>query len=72
MAPETYIQHAIAILLLPLLGFVTLIFFGKRLPRGGDWLGMSFLFIALIMSLIVAFHKLTDGSGPIVWNFPWV
>jgi NADH-quinone oxidoreductase subunit L len=38
LSQQSVIGLAIAVLLLPLLGFVLTIFFGKKLPRNGDWL----------------------------------
>jgi NADH-quinone oxidoreductase subunit L len=72
MLHETLINISLTILLLPLFGFVVQIFFGKRLPRQGDWFGTSLLFIALALSLYVMFMKLTAVEAPIVYNFPWV
>ena len=41
---------ALAILFLPLAGFIILIFFGRRLPRQGDVLETGFLFAALALA----------------------
>ncbi len=41
---------SLVILFLPLLSFLILIFFGKKLPRQGDWLGTGILFICLVLS----------------------
>lgn len=65
------IQFAITILLLPLLSFVVLIFFGKRFPRQGDWFGTSILFVCLILSVIVMMQKLSI-EGPINYTFQWL
>ncbi len=37
--------------ILPLLGFAVQAFFGRRLPRGGDWVPLTFIGIALLLSL---------------------
>ncbi|WP_241739257.1 NADH-quinone oxidoreductase subunit L [Pontibacter beigongshangensis] len=47
--PET--KLALAVLLLPLLAFLGLFFFGKRLPRQGDWLGIACTALALGLSV---------------------
>ncbi|MBC5992612.1 NADH-quinone oxidoreductase subunit L [Pontibacter cellulosilyticus] len=47
--PET--TTALVVLLLPLLGFAVLYLFGKRIPRQGDWLGISFTGLAFILSV---------------------
>jgi NADH-quinone oxidoreductase subunit L len=73
MAHDTFITLALTILLLPLGGFALLIFFGKRLPRGGDWLETGLVTIALVLSGAVLLQKL--GAFPheaLVWNFPWI
>ncbi len=73
MAHETLITLALTILLLPLGGFALLIFFGKRLPRGGDWLETGFISAALLLSGVVLVQKL--GFSPnetITMRFPWI
>ena len=45
--PEDLTKAALAILLCPLAGFVVQVFFGKRLPRQGDWLPTGCMFISL-------------------------
>lgn len=73
MTHETLIYLSIAILLLPLFGFVTTVFFGKRMPRGGDWWETGILFIVLILSFVVLFGKVTDyPEQSIEFSFPWV
>ena len=68
---DPLIQLSIAILLLPLLGFVILIFFGRKLPKGGDWLGTGILFLCLALSLVVFFRKMGTEGG-VTFTFPWV
>src|ERR1051326_858887 len=72
MAPETLIPLSLAILFLPLLSFVALIFVGKRLSRQGDWLGASILFVCLGLAIVVLVKKLTLFPDPVTFNFPWV
>ena len=45
--PQDLTKAALAILLCPLAGFVVQVFFGKRLPRQGDWLPTGCMLIAL-------------------------
>ncbi|MFD2247026.1 NADH-quinone oxidoreductase subunit L [Pontibacter ruber] len=47
--PET--TTALVVLLLPLLAFLVLYFFGKRLPRQGDWLAIGVTGVALALSV---------------------
>ena len=58
MALESLIQLSLIILFLPLAGFLLLIFFGKRLPRQGDWLGTALVSVAFAASLFIMFVKL--------------
>ncbi|MEJ8803490.1 NADH-quinone oxidoreductase subunit L [Pontibacter sp. H249] len=47
--PQT--TTAMVVLLLPLLGFAVLYLFGRKLPRRGDWLGISLTGLAFILSV---------------------
>ncbi len=71
MTPDTILQFALAILLLPLVSFTVLVFIGKRLPRQGDWFGTGLLFICLALSLMVMVNAL-GMEEPSVLNFSWV
>lgn len=53
------------ILFIPLLGFLILILFGKRLPRQGDWLGTGFLATTLLLSLWLLFTKISSHSSEV-------
>ena len=73
MSQELLINLSIVILLLPLFGFAVLIFFGKKLPREGDWLETTMISSALVLALIVLFQKLTlYHDATLVLNFTWV
>jgi len=68
-----YTQIPLTILLLPLIGFLVLIFFGKRLPRQGDWFASATISISLILSLYVLITKLTSIPHESVTNsLTWV
>jgi len=68
-----YTQIPLTILLLPLIGFLVLIFFGKRLPRQGDWFASATISISLILSLYVLITKLTSIPDEAVTNsLTWV
>jgi len=68
-----YTQLPLTILLLPLIGFLVLIFFGKRLPRQGDWFASATISISLILSLYVLITKLTSIPHESVTNsLTWV
>lgn len=73
MELQTFIPVAFLILLLPLAGFVTLIFVGKRLPRKGDWLATVVISASFLFSLLLFIVKL--GWYPeesITSSFNWV
>jgi NADH-quinone oxidoreductase subunit L len=53
---DPIISTALVILLLPLLSFVVLFFFGERLPRRGDWVGVGALGVCLLLALVIFGH----------------
>ena len=48
-----FIKYSLAILFLPLVAFVVQIFFGKRLPRQGDWVSIFAIITTLILSIVM-------------------
>lgn len=72
MNENLLIQLSIINIILPLIGFVVLIFFGKRLPKS-HLLEISTIFVGLVLSSIVAFFKLTYYEAKtLVFEFRWV
>jgi NADH-quinone oxidoreductase subunit L len=71
---DTIFTQALIILLLPLAAFVVQIFFGKRLPRQGDWLPTSVMFIGLILSILILGRVLAnyDPAFKISRTFDWI
>lgn len=68
-----FTQLPLTILLLPLLAFILLIFFGKRLPRQGDWLAAGLMTLTLLLSLFLLLFKLNAYPGEsISSSFDWV
>jgi NADH-quinone oxidoreductase subunit L len=65
------IQYSIYILLLPLLSFAVQIFFGKKLPRNGDFVATAIIAGALGLSLYVAFSVLGQENFQQEWSFTW-
>ncbi len=57
---DMHIQYSLFILFLPLLAFLIQIFFGKRLPRQGDWVSTSAIFTTLFFALIMFISMLTN------------
>ena len=73
MSPDTLITLSIATLLLPLLGFTLLIFFGKRLPRQGDWVETGIITAALAIALVVLYQKISFyAHETLTLNFTWI
>ncbi|MEK6570835.1 MAG: proton-conducting transporter membrane subunit, partial [Bacteroidota bacterium] len=73
MSQDTILLLSAVILLLPLLGFITQAFFGRRLPRQGDWLETGLLFLGLALSLIVVYYKFSlYPERTLQTTFRWV
>ncbi len=69
------IQLSIIVLLLPLLSFVVLLFFNRRLPRNGDFLGVGFLAATFGISAWIFWNVIVvnyDPSFRLAWNFTWI
>jgi len=55
----------LAVLAIPLGAFVVQIFFGRRLPRGGDWLPTAGMFVVMCITVRMLFVALgAAGHGP--------
>ena len=73
MPQDTVMFFALAALVLPLLGFTLMIFFGKKLPKQGDWLETSAIASALLCALVVFAQKLMNyPHETLTLNFTWV
>jgi NADH-quinone oxidoreductase subunit L len=73
MSQELLLTFSVAILLLPLAGFMLVAFFNKRLPRQGDWLETLLITVALVLSLLVMYQKLTVyAATTLTLNFTWI
>jgi NADH-quinone oxidoreductase subunit L len=73
MSQDLLLQLSVVVLLLPLAGFALLTFFGRKLPRQGDWLETGIITSALLLALIVLHQKLTLYQGETIsFNFTWV
>ena len=69
------IQLSIIVLLLPLLSFVLLIFFNRKLPRNGDFLGVGFLAATFGLSAWIFWDVVVvnyDPSFRVAWDFTWI
>ncbi len=74
MTPELLLNLSIAILIIPLLSFIVLIFFGKKLGRPAGFIGTSILGIDLILSITVAFVRLLyyPDAAMFQYKFDWL
>ncbi|NTV03038.1 MAG: NADH-quinone oxidoreductase subunit L [Chlorobiaceae bacterium] len=72
---HSLIQLSIVVLLLPLLSFVVLIFFNRRLPRMGDFVGVGLLGTAFSIALYIFWTVVVQHYDPayrIAWDFTWL
>jgi len=73
MSDNAILYSALAILVLPLLSYAVTFFFGKKLPRKGDFVGVGLMGIALLLSIriFVAFWQIGDPAyrveGAVTW-----
>lgn len=75
MAPETLIQLSIWVLILPLLAFTVIIFWGKRMgPKPSAVFATSVLGVDLLLSAIIAWQKLLvhGDAGMIQTKYDWL
>jgi NADH-quinone oxidoreductase subunit L len=74
MAQETLLLLSTIIFLFPLLGFIILIFFGKRIGRPSAFIGTTILGIDLILAIVVAYSKLVTFADVrvIQTKFTWI
>ena len=65
---------AVTIWLLPLAAFAIQIFFGKRLPRQGDWVVVGAMFIDLALALWIFYTVLSayDPGFRVAYQFDWL
>ena len=68
------LYSALAILLLPLTSYVLTFFFGKKLPRKGDFIGVTLMGIAWILSwrIFWTFWKISDPTYRMEASFRWL
>ncbi len=64
------IRYAWVIALLPFVSFPLTVFFGKRLPGKGAWIGILAVGAGLVMSLAVLWH-FVSGGGPFESSVHW-
>jgi len=62
MMDNIFINFSLLILFLPLVAFLVQIFFGKRLPREGDWVSISAIITTLILAISMFVAMLLEYS----------
>ncbi len=74
MSDNAILYSALAILILPLASYVITFFFGKRLPRQGDFVGVTFMGAAwfLAIRIFLTFWKIADPSHRAEVSFTWI
>jgi len=74
MSDNAILYSALAILGLPLLSYALTFFFGKKLPRQGDFIGVTFMGVAelLAIRIFITFWKIGDPSYRVEAAFNWV
>lgn len=75
MLSETGILYsALAILVLPLASYAITFFFGKMLPRKGDFVGVTFMGVAwfLAIRIFITFWKIGDPTYRMERAFTWL
>jgi len=67
-------SYPVIVLLLPFLVFVIQLFFGKRLPRGGDWVSTAAILGGFVLSLLTAVDVLSHSDPRFHFeiSFPWI
>ncbi len=62
---------ALIILALPLLAFVVQIFFGRRIPRQGDWVSTGALCLTIVPALYILFKLLAQDNPDFRLEVSW-
>jgi NADH-quinone oxidoreductase subunit L len=65
------VMMTILIPVLPLIGFTIQMFFGKRLPRGGDFLCIGLISTSLVLSILTFIRIFSHGDPNYVETFGW-
>ena len=56
VAAGWFLEHAWLIPVIPAIAFFGIIFFGKKLPKGGSELGIASMFAAFVIAAGAAYH----------------
>src|SRR3974377_350113 len=66
----SFITLSLVVLLLPMVSFLVVAFFGKKMPRNGDWFSTSILFINLFISIYIFASFVISGGTSI--SVDWI
>ncbi|MEK7818869.1 MAG: NADH-quinone oxidoreductase subunit L [Bacteroidota bacterium] len=73
MTEQFLLQLSLAVLFIPIISFLILIFFGKKLHRSGDSIATSLLAVTLLLSGIILYSKLNFyPEQTLNGTFTWV
>lgn len=74
MTPDALLNLSVAILLLPLLSFVIIVFNQKRLGKAAGWIGTAILGADLGLAVVTAYFKLVHygEAGMLQYKFNWL
>ncbi|MCP4144381.1 MAG: NADH-quinone oxidoreductase subunit L [bacterium] len=74
MSEHAILWTALSVLLLPMLSYVIIFFFGKMLPRKGDWVGVTLLGATLVQAvrIFVHFWQMGDSQLRYEGGFRWL
>ena len=79
--PTTDFRLLMAVPLIPLLGYIVQIFFGKHLPRKGDWMLTGGMFVVMCITVYLGFKAIAAGyrgeaflhdSADVGMSFGWL
>ncbi|MDR0927719.1 MAG: NADH-quinone oxidoreductase subunit L [Ignavibacteria bacterium] len=70
---DSILSLSTAILILPLISFLILIFNQKRVGRAAGWIALAFLLADFVLAVIVAYNRLVlyADQAMIQWKFDW-
>jgi len=71
MTESSLIQLSVVLLFLPLFGFTLTLFFGKKI-KGMFWFENFVIFLGLVGSIVLAYHKLSFFNHEITGEFTWI
>ena len=79
--PGNDFKFLLLVPLIPLIGYVIQIFFGKHLPRKGDWMLTGGMFVVMCITVFMACKAIAAGyrgeefvhdSADVGWSFGWL